>query len=1271
MEERDAVDAHPAGWADPYVFFVHFDDVWDHYLSEFSVLSFTDLSVLVADSYVALKKRLIPILADDPRFENESGPIGLAHAEQELGSYFPGASEADRIGFAAAWAIAEMTKESYVTKAQLELHWPRVLDAAFQPVPMKDMRLRTALASRMAKLRPPPPMSKLTRAERRRGAGVDTTDAGGASLILTADEQTLLRKQPYRWASPEVFLKHMDHVWLRYAKSPTAETMPHSALLVYVHDMIAHAQQLIRAMLPKGAREGDRQFAVLSKKLIPGNPYSVPDQVKRVMAYFVFYLDPDRSGSIKREFFVRYFPSVYLRLFDWQQRFSHAHAPVVLDASLSAVANTLVPTVSASSSSAAAASSATAASAAAEDVMGYAAFSEPEPELTRRTSALKPSIKSSSTLSVDSAHTRGRSRDDAGGRPSSPSRSRSRVSFVGVPPSVSSSGLGSRRGDRFSGAAGPGAAAGAPATAGGPRGSVLTRGSVVAPGHRRTDSKETMPVAAAGPPVTGAGRGRGSALLTSPSPATRNRSLAAGGTMGMASPSGTTSGGSSMLQFVFPSVLLSMQQLPLPAHTLLLPPLEKPSAPAEASPELASVPTEGRAFSAYPADLAATERLARRLQDEAQLAALARERLRRAIVFCASTLTPDIVLATVPLAAFKNILVLVNAAAQRRAAETAAAETAAANLAAAAARAKAAREKEREKEREASRIAASTSVATPVAPTTTTSTGASVAGPSTTKTAAPASTISLVLPAGSATTMALAPSPRVASATSAPSAAAGTGGGSASTSVAGPAVGPVPSGTTSTAASASPELARIGGGANTLGSFRALERGSLLRLHTKDGHGHTRGPSLGETEFAAYVAAAAASADDGDDSDDEGAGTRGKASARADAVPETVTEADNEADSETTAQSAAQSRAPSQAGTAALSKPDQLESRGDSLPEKDGVEAEDEGADSDRDDADTPAEAPEADTKAPRDDDKDDDGDGGDADNGDANDGGADDSRGNSDAKDAGVATSADPANNAAPSESKTTSLDDDRGVIITAGVGVFGRELPPSSPQQDAADSAKVDAGLDVFMQQKAYAQRMRQADEGSTVASAGPALPPPDWVRELEFAATASSADAAAEAAASTAMLARIGVRGEVAILQRPPFAKLHPVFAAIRAVMEDGGVAPAAASLVFPDADLFPEDPVSVLYAKEAKDARVAVFTKWTAHMLAFTIERDVSGLSHEALSHVRDCLSPLRLEPPNKIASNVMVGKEVGHTNRLVQAATILAATLLKAASRSED
>lgn len=307
--ERAAVDAHPGGWADLYVFLVHYDDLWAHYMagSELSVMTAHELELLVADAYTALRNRLIPIMAVDSRYASITSSSGTTTAgdsakqpgeegaDRELDTvYFPGATAADHVAFATNWAMGEITgigaaavtgpgaasatnasssagaataggaggghggagAGSYVTKGQLELHWPRLLEAAFTPVvSLSAARPRQALAGRMARARPPPAMPRALRLQLRRAPGAsplgggpggdgdgalspEQAEAVAAGLALPAaaavgapgnlfhtgsvpmDDDTagLLRRQPYRWAAPEVFLKHLEQVWGHYAR---------------------------------------------------------------------------------------------------------------------------------------------------------------------------------------------------------------------------------------------------------------------------------------------------------------------------------------------------------------------------------------------------------------------------------------------------------------------------------------------------------------------------------------------------------------------------------------------------------------------------------------------------------------------------------------------------------------------------------------------------------------------------------------------------------------------------------------------------------------------------------------------------------------------------------------------------------------------------------------------------------------------------------------------------------------------------------------------
>lgn len=83
-------------------------------------------------------------------------------------------------------------------------------------------------------------------------------------------------------------------------------------------------------------------------------------------------------------------------------------------------------------------------------------------------------------------------------------------------------------------------------------------------------------------------------------------------------------------------------------------------------------------------------------------------------------------------------------------------------------------------------------------------------------------------------------------------------------------------------------------------------------------------------------------------------------------------------------------------------------------------------------------------------------------------------------------------------------------------------------------------------------------------------------------------------------------------------------------------------------------------------------MSVLSQWAAHLLAFVVEEHSSDSDGEGdgagagsgtvRGQVRRCLSPLRLEPPARVASNIVVGKEPGHTNRLIQAAAMLVAAL---------
>ncbi len=334
------------------MFDVHFDDFVEHYRSKYTVFCLQDMKTLADDCY----ERFFLILenhvrATDARYKNEKPSVIREYITAILPQYFPGKERTDTVNLFANYFLVQMGKDGYITKHNFETLWPRLHAQLFNPV-IADARERKSLIHAIARCPAAPAMPKHIKSAR----SLENDTGNDSSLPLTPEEAAILKKKPYRWTDPAVFIPHMEQFWQHYAKDQRAPSMPVGTLAVVAQDIVTNIQAVVRQRIRTAnpnlvPAEFEKRFNAYMRKLLPvpyqytyhqrpiSDPLVLNDVVMRVQTYLTFHLDFERTGVITKEAMLRFFPPAYLRAFDFDQKYSHAHLHTKLDPSLVALAN--------------------------------------------------------------------------------------------------------------------------------------------------------------------------------------------------------------------------------------------------------------------------------------------------------------------------------------------------------------------------------------------------------------------------------------------------------------------------------------------------------------------------------------------------------------------------------------------------------------------------------------------------------------------------------------------------------------------------------------------------------------------------------------------------------------------------------------------------------------------------------------------------------------------------------------------------------------------
>jgi len=180
--------------------------------------------------------------------------------------------------------------------------------------------------------------------------------------------------------------------------------------------------------------------------------------------------------------------------------------------------------------------------------------------------------------------------------------------------------------------------------------------------------------------------------------------------------------------------------------------------------------------------------------------------------------------------------------------------------------------------------------------------------------------------------------------------------------------------------------------------------------------------------------------------------------------------------------------------------------------------------------------------------------------------------------------------------------------------------------------------------------------ADVSTAAAAVGGASADP--LASLSYSPAPAGSNEASEIEKIQGLVSELGLGSsqvpsilEANVLARPPFAKLHAALVVLDQLTRARTVSKPLFNLQNGESvmtAMFPENPATALFAKEAKPNRVAAATKWIEYVL-----------EHQNLSaKLKECCEPLLTVTPNKIANNIMSGQHVPLTLRLMQATLLL-------------